>query len=316
MADKLRIVFYGTPDFAVESLDAILKANFDVLAVVTSPDRKSGRGMKVQHSAVKQFAIEHNLPVLQPTNLKSEEFADQLKKLNPNIQVVIAFRMMPEKVWNFPELGTINLHASLLPAYRGAAPINWAIINGEKETGVSTFRLKHEIDTGNLLKQEKVDILPNDDVGVLHDRLMHVGANLMVETLIEIENGTAVETEQLKSGEDKHAPKIFKDDCQINWEKSSYEILNLIRGLSPYPVARTSMEGKVLKIFKASTLDNVPMKDSGTIESDNETYIHVYAADACLNLEVIQLEGEKKMNVDEFLRGYDISAVKSLLKTS
>lgn len=310
MPEKLRIVFYGTPDFAVASLDAIIEAGFNVLAVVTSPDRKAGRGMKIKYSAVKEFALEKNLPVLQPTNLKSEEFQAELRMLNPNIQVVIAFRMMPEKVWNFPELGTINLHASLLPAYRGAAPINWAIINGESKTGLSTFRLKHEIDTGNLLKQEEVAILPNDNVGILHDRLMVKGAKLMVETLQEIEAGTSVEQPQEHSEEHKHAPKIFKEDCQIDWNRSAVEIDQLIRGLSPYPVARTTLDGKVLKIFTASVSEKAESGPNGTILSDNESYIFIKASDAWLELKVIQLEGKKRMNVDEFLRGFDISQSK------
>jgi methionyl-tRNA formyltransferase len=309
MAEKLRIVFYGTPEFAVASLEAIRNAGFDLAAIVTSPDRKSGRGMKLTPSAVKSSGVELGIPVLQPTNLKSQIFLDELKTYSPNIQVVIAFRMLPEVVWNLPKLGTINLHASLLPQYRGAAPINWAIINGETETGITTFRLKHEIDTGNILLQETVSIAALDDAGTLHDKLMVEGAKLMVKTLQTIEKGKDTELEQKAAVENKKAPKIFKTHCVIDWNKPVEEIHNLIRGLSPYPAARTSLDGKTLKILKSSIEDSIDSKAAGTIESDNKTYIHIHTANGALKLLDVQLEGKRKMSIDEFLRGFDMNEV-------
>ena len=308
MSDKLRIIFYGTPHFAVASLESILNAGFDVVAVVTSPDRKAGRGMKLTPSPVKEFALKHHLDVLQPTNLKSDDFEQSLRSYNPNIQVVIAFRMLPEKVWNYPELGTINLHASLLPNYRGAAPINWAVINGEKKTGVTTFRLKHEIDTGNMLDQAEVEIHENDTAGTMHDKLMIEGSKLIVNTLQSIEEGESNETPQLHSEQHHHAPKIFKDDCVIDWNKPAAEVHNLVRGLSPYPVARTSINGKTLKIFHTGQTDK-NASGAGNIESDNQSYIHVSCADKVLSVLELQLEGKKKMSTADFLRGFDISEI-------
>lgn len=309
MARKLKIIFYGTPDFAVSSLREILDADFEVLAVVTAPDRRSGRGMKLTPSAVKTFALSRGLDVLQPTNLKSEEFQTQLRQYSPNIQVVIAFRMMPEKVWNFPDLGTINLHASLLPNYRGAAPINWAVINGETHTGVSTFRLKHEIDTGNILGQREVAIEQSDTAGTMHDKLMKVGAELMVETLHSIEKNEEVEIEQIVQSQHKNAPKIFKEDCVLNWDLGAHSIFNLIRGLSPYPVARTSIGNKTLKVFEADILDQKrDNQKPGTILTDNKTFIHVVTNDYLLKLKVVQLEGKRRMEIDEFLRGFDMDS--------
>lgn len=312
MQEKLRIIFYGTPEFAVRSLDQIRRAGFDVCAVVTSPDRKAGRGMKIKHSAVKDYALQHELPILQPTNLKSEDFQAELRRYNPNIQVVIAFRMLPEKVWNCPPLGTINLHASLLPDYRGAAPINWAIINGESVTGVSTFRLKHEIDTGNLLKQKEVSISEDDNAGSLHDKLMNVGADLMVETLREVENGSSQEYPQVLKDIQKHAPKIFKQDCMIDWQKPAKQVRDLVRGLSPYPVARTKIDNKILKVFSCEVIENLKLR-AGQIDSDNETYIHVGTDTDAISLDLIQLEGKKRMKVDEFLRGFNIAPFASLV---
>lgn len=313
MSEKLRIIFYGTPDFAVASLDAILEAGFNVLAVVTAPDRKAGRGMKYQYSPVKKYALEKGLDVLQPTNLKSEDFQDQLKEYSPNIQVVIAFRMMPEKVWNFPEHGTINLHASALPNYRGAAPINWAVINGEDYTGVTTFRLKHEIDTGNVLMVEDVPIEEDDTAGTMHDKLMVIGAELMVATLHAIEQGREVETPQGMDGDQKHAPKIFKADCVINWTRPRQEVYNLIRGLSPYPASRTTLDGKTFKIFGSKlSSSNEPIVNPGEILSDDISYLHVACSDGWLELTDVRLEGRKRMKIGEFLNGYSVAEVKSL----
>jgi methionyl-tRNA formyltransferase len=312
MAEKLRIIFYGTPDFAVKSLEEIIDAGFDVVAVVTAPDRKSGRGMKLRPSAVKAFAVSQHIPVLQPTNLKSESFQATLKGYSPNIQVVIAFRMLPESVWNYPRLGTINLHASLLPNYRGAAPINWAIINGEKHTGVTSFRLKHEIDTGNILLQQKVTIDREDNAGSLHDKLMIEGAKLTLQTLQLIENETEKELEQKPNADNKHAPKIYKEDCLIDWSTSCEDIRNLIRGLSPYPAARTTLAGKTLKIYEASIVADKKSSRTGLIESDNKSYVHVHAKDGVLALHIVQIEGKKRMTAEEFLRGFDISKIASI----
>jgi len=264
--------------------------------------------MKLSPSAVKSFALQKGIDILQPTNLKSEEFAQQLSQYNPNIQVVIAFRMMPEKVWNYPEHGTINLHASLLPNYRGAAPINWAVINGETETGVTTFRLKHEIDTGNILRQQAVEISQEDTAGTMHDRLMTVGADLMVSTLNDIAAGTAVETAQIISETVRKAPKIFKQHCEIDWSLNAKQVFNLIRGLSPYPVARTKIGGKTLKVFSSEIIERSRGNEqAGSFASDNKSYIHVACADQYLSLTMVQLEGKRRMNIDEFLRGFDIT---------
>ncbi|MGZ4103379.1 MAG: methionyl-tRNA formyltransferase, partial [Bacteroidia bacterium] len=241
----MRIIFMGTPEFAVASLKILVENKFDVVAVVTAPDKPAGRGQQIQQSAVKEFAVAHNLKVLQPTNLKDENFLNELKSLRPDVQIVVAFRMLPESVWNLPPLGTYNIHASLLPNYRGAAPINWAIINGEKETGVTSFKLKHEIDTGSILMQEKVAVPDEMNVGELYEILMRTGAQLLLRSVKKIEEGNVELIEQnklLKAGEvAKHAPKLFKDNCKIDWSKEGRSIYNLIRGLSPYPAAWTEL---------------------------------------------------------------------------
>jgi len=310
MNQKLKIIFFGTPDFAVASLSNLIQNDFDVVAVVTAPDRKSGRGMKLHPSAVKSFAVEHNIPVLQPTNLKSSEFQAELNSYNANIQVVIAFRMLPEAVWNIPALGTVNLHASLLPQYRGAAPINWAIINGEKESGVTTFRLKHEIDTGNILLYKKVEINAEDNAGSLHDKLMHTGAELMIDTLTAIESGKDEEKEQLSVSELKHAPKIYKEDCLIDWNKSANEIHNLVRGLSPYPVSRTIVNGdKTLKVFITELVDEESESNSGTIISDSKNKLIVQCGKGTLEITEVQLEGKKRMSTEDFLKGFEVTSI-------
>ena len=251
---ELRIVFMGTPDFAVATLNAILKAKFNVVGVITAPDKPAGRGRKINQSAVKTYALEEGLKILQPTNLKNEEFLDELKSLKANLQIVVAFRMLPNIVWKMPEFGTFNLHASLLPNYRGAAPINWAIINGETKTGVSTFFIDEKIDTGNIILQEEVLIDENEIVGELHDKLMLVGSNLVVKTIKKIEQGP-VKTIKQPEIEEKPAPKIFSETCKINWENSLKNIYNLIRGLNPYPAAWTTLinneEIIKVKIFDA-----------------------------------------------------------------
>src|SRR5689334_22941625 len=247
----LRIVFMGTPEFAVASLEALVRAGFNIVGVVTAPDKPAGRGMKMTESAVKKFAARKGITILQPEKLKDPVFLEELKALQADLQVVVAFRMLPEIVWNMPRLGTINLHGSLLPQYRGAAPINWAVINGDKETGVTTFKLKHEIDTGDILLQERMPIGDNETAGEVHDRMMELGAGVLVETVKGLSNGSLKETPQDNSGVLRHAPKIFTATCRIDWNKPGEDIYNLIRGLSPYPAAFTDFEDKTLKIFRA-----------------------------------------------------------------
>lgn len=308
---QMKIIFMGTPDFAVASLDALLRNGFQVVAVVTAPDKPAGRGQNLQESAVKQYAVEHQIPVLQPVKLKDEIFLEELKSYQADLQVVVAFRMLPVAVWNMPPKGTINLHASLLPHYRGAAPINWAIINGEKETGVSTFFLQHEIDTGNILFFEKVNIAEGETAGDLHDKLMNVGARLLVQTVKAIEENNYKETPQTAlvqedSGiqEPKHAPKIFKETCSIDWNKPVRQVYNLIRGLSPYPAAFTSLDGKTLKIYTAVQEAEQPQIQPGEYLSDGKTFLKFACQDGFISLKNIQLEGKKRIDIAEFLRGY------------
>lgn len=301
--NRLRVVFIGTPDFAVASLKALLQDNANVVAVITAPDRPAGRGLKLQTSAVKDFAVENGLPVLQPNNLKSEKFIEELASYKADIQIVIAFRMLPVAVWNMPKYGTFNLHASLLPAYRGAAPINWAIMNGDKETGLTTFFLKHEIDTGNILFQEKVEIWPEDTAGELHDRLMLKGAGLVVKTLKAIEKGDYPQIPQQSDDTAPIAPKLFKENCRINWDAPAYEVKNHIRGLSPYPGAWTTLDGKTLKVFSAGIADKSDQAVASS-QCDGKKFLRVSTKDAWIELLFVQLEGKKKMNIEEFLRGY------------
>ena len=298
-----RIVFLGTPDFAVESLKALLEAGYNVVGVVTAPDKPAGRGQKLSESAVKQYAQEQGLPILQPLKLKDPEFIAQLSALKPDLQVVVAFRMLPETVWNLPPKGTVNVHGSLLPKYRGAAPINWAILNGEKETGVSTFKLQHEIDTGDILLQEKMPIGPNETAGELHDRMKVEGAQLLVKTLRELASGTLKASPQQLNSDTKHAPKLFKTDCEIDWNNTSEQIHNQIRGLSPYPTAFTVLGDKTLKIFSAEIEPGKPEIPAGTFSSDHKSYLKFAATDGYLSLKEMQLEGKKKMGIEEFLRG-------------
>ncbi|WP_316806303.1 methionyl-tRNA formyltransferase [Pedobacter agri] len=299
----MKIVFMGTPDFAVASLDALVQANFNVVAVITAPDKPAGRGQKMNESAVKKYAVEKNIPVLQPEKLKNPEFLEQLKSYQADLQVVVAFRMLPEVVWNMPPKGTINLHGSLLPQYRGAAPINHAIINGEKESGVTTFFLTHEIDTGAIIQSASTPISDEETAGDLHDKLMHIGAGLLVQTVTAIEKGDYTEQPQPQNDVLKHAPKIFKDDCKINWNNSSQQIYNLIRGLSPYPTAFTLLNDKTLKIFKAELEDKEPAIVAGGFLTDGKTYLKFATKDGFIKLLDIQYEGKKRMLIEDFLRG-------------
>ena len=311
---EIRIVFMGTPDFAVESLKALVENGYQVVGVITAPDKPAGRGRQLSESAVKKYASENNLNILQPEKLKNPEFIAELKKLNADMQIVVAFRMLPEIVWSMPPMGTFNLHGSLLPQYRGAAPLNWAVINGEKETGVTTFLLSHEIDTGKIMFQEKIGIAENDTVGDLHDRLMVIGAQLVLKTVDALADGNveAIDQEHLIGNQDaiKHAPKIFKDDCRIDWTKDSESVRNLIRGLSPYPTAWTELvrpgkdETITAKIFAAAPDGSSLPAEPGTLQTDGKKYLKIACADAWLSVTDIQLSGKKRMKIDELLRGF------------
>ena len=307
--EPLRIVFLGTPEFAVPSLDILIKHQLNVVAVVTAPDKPQGRGQRIGHSPVKELAIKHQIPVLQPTNLKSPEFQNILRDYKADLQVVVAFRMLPEAIWSMPRLGTFNLHASLLPDYRGAAPINWAIINGEKETGVTTFFLKHEIDTGSIIFQERETIDYNDTAGTLYERLMHKGAGLVLRTVQQIASGKVESFPQKDPQQIKHAPKIFKETCEINWAQPAEKVRDFIRGLSPYPAAFTTIQGKHFKIYAAEVIDDegedVP---AGQVLTDNNEYLFFKTSDKLISVTEVQAEGKKKMSVRDFFRGNKIHA--------
>lgn len=328
MEEKLRIVFFGTPEFAVASLDMLVKSGYDVVGIVTVPDKPAGRGLELKMSAVKEYAHSRNLHVIQPEKLKSEEFLAQMKELNPNLGIVVAFRKLPREVWSMPALGTFNLHASLLPHYRGAAPINWAIINGEKESGVTTFFLDDEIDTGKIIFRAKENISENDTAGTLYERLMKDGADLVFKTVRAIESGTYTPEDQaslLKPNEKiKLAPKIFKDDCRIHWKKRAEDVYDFIRGLSPYPTAWTEIkkENEVLslKIFKCSKEIIPHESEAGTIIEEMSPAgggrgrtVKIAVRDGFIHLQDIQLAGRKKMNVEEFLRGFSFEGWKIIL---
>lgn len=303
----LRIIFMGTPDFAVASLKALLDTGKNVVAVVTVPDKPAGRGQKLHESAVKQFAVLNNIPVLQPIKLRDPEFIAQLKSYQADLQVVVAFRMLPEMVWNMPVHGTVNVHASLLPNYRGAAPINWAVINGEKKTGVTTFLLQHEIDTGNILLSQEININETDNAGIVHDKLMESGAELLIKTVNAIENKeiNPISQDSLTSTETvKHAPKIFKEDCLIDWNKNTDVVYNLIRGLSPYPAAYTNLDGKNLKVFSSTKEIKNHDLQPGTILCDGKKVLKYATTDGFIHLQSLQIEGKKRMEVADFLRGY------------
>ena len=308
--EDLKIVFLGTPDFAVESLRRIHEGGYNIVGVITMPDKPAGRGHKLLHSPVKQYAVANNLPLLQPVNLKDPQFVEELRSLGANLFVVIAFRMLPEVVWSMPELGTFNLHASLLPKYRGAAPINWAVINGDTETGVTTFFLKHEIDTGDIIRQERVEIAPTDNVGDVHDRLMMLGADLTIDTIEHIIAGdlkTIPQDDILQGAEPAPAPKIFKDTCLIDWSKPAVNVHNLVRGLSPYPAAWTTFEqeGKepiTIKIFETAVVEYDAILTPGkfTIEGNR---MFVDCLDARVEILSLQAAGKKRMPTADFLRG-------------
>jgi len=293
----------GTPEFAVPSLETLIKNEFNVVAVITAPDKPQGRGQKLTPSPVKECAVKYSVPILQPSNLKSPDFINELKSYNANLQVVVAFRMLPEIVWSMPTLGTFNLHASLLPQYRGAAPINWAIINGEKETGVTTFFLKHEIDTGSIIYQEKEKINDDDTVGSLYGRLMNKGASLVLKTVKAIEAGNVPSQPQKESTDLKHASKIFKETCEVNWDQPSVAVINFVRGLSPYPGAWSKLNEKVFKIYKVKSAAGQKSVTAGQIDTDNRTYLNIKSKDGWISVLEFQPEGKKRMSVDEFFRG-------------
>jgi methionyl-tRNA formyltransferase len=320
----LRIVFMGTPEFAVASLDALVRAGGNIVGVVTAPDKPAGRGLQLQESAVKKYAAARGLRILQPEKLKNPEFIQALTGLKADLQVVVAFRMLPEIVWDMPPLGTINVHASLLPKYRGAAPINWAVINGETETGVTTFKLQHEIDTGNILLSASVPITPDAAAGEIHDLLKEKGAEVLLRTVEQLGQGTLQGEPQAGPGPGAsallpHAPKLTTETCRIDWNQPVARIYNLIRGLSPYPAAFTQLDGKVLKIYRA-TKETFPehhtgpdrinrhgMPPPGTPDTDGKTYLRFAGADGFIRLTDLQLEGKKRMSIEDFLRGYRFS---------
>lgn len=294
----------GTPEFAVPALKILIENGYKPVAAVTAPDKPKGRGQKLGASPLKEAALQHNIPVLQPANLKNPDFLEALKGYQANLQIVVAFRMLPEAVWNMPEIGTFNLHASLLPQYRGAAPINWAIINGEKETGVTTFFLKHKIDTGNIIFQEKEPITEDDTMGDLYTRLMKKGANLVLKTVQAIEKENYPQTPQVENGPIKEAPKIFKETCRVDWKKSTEEVYNFIRGLSPYPAAWTVLNNKPYKIYR-SNKDGMN-GNPGNYQTDQKTYLRIFTKDGSLLIRELQPQGKRKMTVEEFFRGNKI----------
>jgi methionyl-tRNA formyltransferase len=305
--EPLRIVFMGTPEFAVGILDTIYQNNYNIVGVITATDKPAGRGQKLKLSAVKEYALEKNLKLLQPANLKDAGFLEELKSLNANLQVVVAFRMLPEAVWKMPKLGTFNLHASLLPQYRGAAPINWAIINGETSTGVTTFFIDDKIDTGAVILKEETAIEPNETAGELHDRLMHLGSDAVIKTLTLIEQGTAKPIEQPLDAELKTAYKLNKDNCKIDWTKSGFDIHNLVRGLSPYPAAwcyiKNNNEDQNVKIYETSFINKTHVLPVGALSIENKT-IKVAVKDGFIIINSLQLPGKRKMSASELLNGY------------
>ena len=313
--EDLRIVYMGTPEFAVESLRCLVEGGYNVVGVITMPDKPAGRGHKIQYSPVKQYALEHNLPLLQPEKLKNEEFIEALRAWKADLQIVVAFRMLPEVVWNMPRLGTFNLHASLLPQYRGAAPINWAVINGDTETGITTFFLKHEIDTGEVIQQVRVPIADTDDVGIVHDKLMMLGGKLVVETVDAILDGTVKSIPQeamAVTGELRPAPKIFKETCRIDWNQPTKKIYDFVRGLSPYPAAWTELQSPdgttiVVKVFETEKTVSAHTLAPGTLQTDGKHYIRVATTDGFIGIHSLQLPGKKRLKTDELLRGFRLT---------
>ena len=301
----------GTPDFAVAPLRRLVEAGKNIVAVVTMPDKPAGRGHKIQFSPVKEYALSVNLPILQPVNLKDPEFVEQLRSYQADLQIVVAFRMLPEIVWNMPPLGTFNLHASLLPQYRGAAPINWAVINGETETGITTFFLQHEIDTGDIIQQQKIDIAPDDNAGIVHDKLMYLGADLALQTVNQIESGNLTSMPQ-PEGELKAAPKIFKETCRINFNSTAESVRNLVRGLAPYPAAWLELadaEGNTtnMKIYEVSKELCTPTHPAGTLICDGKKVLKVAVLDGYIHLDQVQLAGKKRMPSADLMRGTDLT---------
>jgi methionyl-tRNA formyltransferase len=314
MKREMNIIYMGTPEFAVAPLDNLIKNNYHISAVITSPDKPSGRGLKPNESAVKKYAIEKNIPVLQPTNLKDPDFIEQLKKIKPDLFIVVAFRMLPEVIWKLPPLGTINLHASLLPQYRGAAPINWAIINGETKTGVTTFFINENIDTGKIILAEEVVILPDETAGELHDKLMNVGSTLILKTVEAIGEKVIQAKPQNENeiSDFKKAPKIFKETCRINWNKSADKVYDQIRGLSPYPAAFTELlspEGILyyMKVFRSKKELIQHKLSPGNLTTDGKSFVSIAVADGFIQLQEVQLSSKKKMPVSELLRGFPIN---------
>lgn len=314
--ESFRIVYMGTPDFAVESLKALVEGGYNVVGVVTMPDKPMGRhGSVLQPSPVKQYAVEHGLKVLQPEKLKDPAFVEELRSLKADLQIVVAFRMLPEVVWSMPPMGTFNAHASLLPKYRGAAPINWAVINGDTQTGITTFMLKHEIDTGDIIEQVSIPIAETDNVEVVHDRLMELSGKLVTQTVDKIIDGTFTtvpQSEWLKlhpefacDNPEAPAPKIFRDTCCIDWNKTAKQVYDFIRGLSPYPAAWTTLNGKSLKIFDTTYVTDDTLAP-GEIDTDGKSYLHFGCASGYINVITLQLEGKKRMCVEDMLRGMKI----------
>lgn len=305
----------GTPDFAVEALRQLVEGGYNVAGVITMPDKPAGRGHKIQYSPVKQYALEQNLPILQPEKLKEEGFVQALREWKADLQIVVAFRMLPEVVWNMPRFGTFNLHASLLPQYRGAAPINWAVINGDAETGITTFFLKQEIDTGEVIQQVRVPIADTDNVEVVHDQLMMLGGELVVETVNAIISGTVKpipQEEMATVGELRPAPKIFRETCRIDWNQPVKKVYDFIRGLSPHPTAWTELIGPegetvVVKIFESEKIDEAHSLTVGTIVTDGKKYIKVAVPDGFISILSLQLPGKKRLKTDELLRGFHLT---------
>lgn len=313
--EELRIVYMGTPDFAVEALRCLVEGGYNVVGVITMPDKPAGRGHQIQYSPVKQYALSQHLPLLQPERLKEESFVQALREWKADLQIVVAFRMLPEVVWNMPRLGTFNLHASLLPQYRGAAPINWAVINGDTETGITTFFLQHEIDTGEVIQQVPVPIADTDNVEVVHDKLMHLGGRLVVETVDAILAGTVKPIAQEAMavvGELRPAPKIFKETCRIDWTQSTKQVYDFVRGLSPYPAAWCELvnpdgEAVVVKIFDTEKLPKSHSLAPGTILTDGKNYLDVAVADGFISILALQLPGKKRLKTGELLRGFRLT---------
>ena len=300
----MKIVFMGTPDFAVSSLDILVQNDIEIAAVITATDKPAGRGKKVMQSAVKRYALEKNLKILQPKNLKSRRFLRELKALEADLFIVVAFRMLPAAVFEMPPLGCVNLHASLLPKYRGAAPINWAVINGETQTGCTTFFIEQKIDTGKIIFQETCDILPNETAGELHDKLMKMGANLMLNTVKALEKSDFPEVEQSKDENLPTAPKIFKETCEINFNQTTKQAFDFVRGMSPYPAAFTDLQGKKLKVFRAEKIETKHEHEIGSFHTDGKKYLHFATKDGYIAVTELQLQGRKRMKTDAFLRGY------------